>query len=106
MDSSGNSFRLGRIVITPGALDALGLGPLLHRLITRHSNNDWGDVDEEDKATNDRAVSSEMSDTHGTTDEDYRARVVSSYKLPSGLMIWIITEWDRSVTTVLLPSEY
>jgi hypothetical protein len=55
---------------------------------------DWGDVDTEEKAANDRAVKE-------------GGRLVSCYHLPrTGKAIWIITDADRSVTTVLLPEEY
>ena len=85
---------LGTVVATPGALEAFKTAneiPL--QLLIRHSRGDWGDVCEEDRAANDEAVR-----------EGYR--VLSSYKLSNGEKIWIITEWDRSVTTLLLPSEY
>lgn len=86
-------FPLGRIVSTPGALallDSIGLSP--STLLDRHNSGDWGDLDDEDKTTNDEAVK------HGD-------RILSAYETDGG-KIWIITEWDRSVTTVLLPSEY
>ena len=87
-------FPLGRLVATPGALRVLtetGTDP--RRLVARHAGGDWGDVDAEDWATNDRA-------SRGS------ARVVSDYQLENGERIWIITEADRSATTLLLPSEY
>jgi len=58
----------------------------------RHVRGDWGDVDAEDRAANDRAL------REGT-------RVLSSYRA-GGVKFWVITEADRSATTVLLPSEY
>ena len=64
--------------------------PYLHR----HLNGDWGDLDDYDKRQNDAALES---------GED---RLFSSYQVAPGLQLWIITEWDRSVTTLLLPSEY
>lgn len=87
-------FNLGQIVATPGALDTLAraeMDPL--KLITRHVTGDWGDMVDEDKQANDEAV------IHGD-------RVFSSYKLESGGKIWVITEWDRSCTTLLLPDDY
>ncbi|MDE1142907.1 MAG: hypothetical protein V4793_25935 [Paraburkholderia tropica] len=88
-------FTLGQIVMTPGALDLMcraGIFPL--RLVLRHQRGDWGSLDEQDRAANDRAV-------HG------RTRILSSYEVGARReKIWIITEADRSVTTVLLPSEY
>ncbi len=90
-------LKLGRVLMTAGVSALLDKHPLvghLHsqQILARHSSGDWGDVDAEDKATNDRAV------------EDGE-RIVSAYKL-YGEKVWIITEWDRSVTTLLLPSEY
>ena len=87
-------FSLGQIVATPGALRALAesketAAPLLHK----HVQGDWGDVCGEDKAANNHALS----------DGD---RLLSSYRLQSNVKIWIITEADRSVTTILLPEEY
>jgi hypothetical protein len=58
----------------------------------RHREGDWGDVDAEDKRLNDRAL-------------DLGERIVSVYHF-NGTKVYIITEWDRSVTTVLLPEEY
>ena len=88
-------LELGRIVATPGALEALGdanVSPL--SLLRRHVLGDWGDLDDEDQATNDRAL------LEGT-------QLLSAYTLPkTNARIWIITEWDRSITTLLLPSEY
>lgn len=85
-------FELGQLVATPGALEALTHGDILKSL-QRHLAGDWGDVDEEDRAANDRAL------IEGS-------RLLSSYKSESGVKFWIITEADRSATTVLLPSEY
>lgn len=87
-------FALGQVVATPGALEALdraGLGALT--FLTRHVTGDWGDLDDEDKQLNDRAL----------TGED---RIFSAYILPTGQKVWVITEWDRSATTFLLPDEY
>ena len=88
-------FPLGQTVGTPAALAALakaGLGAA--DLLSRHENGDWGDVDAEDKATNDRSVSA----GHGL--------VMSTWPMPDGSHVWVITEGDRSATTVLLPDEY
>ena len=85
-----SGFGLGQVVATPGAL---GLGIDLLRYLRRHAAGDWGDLDVEDRAANERALKD------GT-------RVFSAYHLPSGGRLWIITEADRSVTTFLLPEEY
>lgn len=87
-------FPLGRIVATPGALDAFGKTaeePLIY--LRRHVSGDWGDLDAHDKALNERGVNG-------------GDRIFSTYRLKDNTKIYIITEWDRSVTTVLLPSEY
>lgn len=83
-------FPLGQTVQTPGAAS---LGVFFLSYLTRHVTGDWGDLCDEDKAANDEAVKV------GT-------RVFSSYIVDGQTKIWIITEADRSVTTVLLPSEY
>jgi hypothetical protein len=82
------------LVATPGALDALtrtGENPL--RYLARHATGDWGDVGADDHAANDRAL----------VDGE---RLLSAYRLADGTRIWIITEADRSVSTLLLPEEY
>lgn len=87
-------FPLGQTVATPGALDALsaaGQTPL--ELLHRHVAGDWGDLDDADKTEN------ELSLKDGF-------RILSAYTLRSGDKIWIITEADRSATTLLLPDEY
>ena len=91
---------LGHVVATPGALEVvrdhgLDVVGLLHR----HRSGDWGTVSDHDARANDLALQN-------------GARVLSAYDLPSsggrapGGRLWIITEADRSATTVLLPSEY
>lgn len=82
-------FPLGRLLATPGALE---LGLDLRPLLSRHVSGDWGDLDPEDKQANQIAL------TTG-------ARIFSAYHTPKG-KLWIITEADRSATTVLLPDEY
>jgi len=64
----------------------------LHSCLDRHFSGDWGEVCEEDKAVNDDAM-------------ENGGRVLSAYSL-RGDRLWIITEADRSVTTLLLPEEY
>ena len=87
-------FDLGQVVGTPGALRAMEKAeqsPI--GLLRRHVTGDWGNLPEEDKEENERSVE------HGL-------RIFSAYKLETGVKVWLITEWDRSVTTLLLPSEY
>jgi hypothetical protein len=87
-------FDLGSIVGTPGALEALERsGQTPTTFLHRHVVGDWGDVDEDDRAEN------ELSAREGF-------RLLSAYHLRDGTKIWIITEADRSSTTILLPSEY
>jgi hypothetical protein len=82
------------IVATPGAFEALALaGEAPSTLLHRHVVGDWGDLDEHDRAEN------EISAREGF-------RILSAYHLRDGTKIWIITEADRSSTTILLPSEY
>ena len=87
-------FPFGRIVATPGALTAMeeacidGLA-----LLARHGRGDWGAIDAEDVGLNEEALRT-------------GARLLSVYPLPSGVVIWIITEADRSATTLLLPEDY
>ncbi len=87
-------FSLGQIVATPGAIEAMNEHNCLPSLLLdKHLSGDWGSVCEEDAATNDEAVK-------------FGDRILSSYRIAEHVRIWIITEWDRSVTTLLLPSEY
>lgn len=93
-------FQLGQLLITPGALEALGAsGQNPGQLLKRHLGGDWGDMSEDDRAANDQAIAHEG-------DPDQMSRVFSAYILDSGVKFWIITEADRSATTILLPEEY
>jgi len=88
-------FSLGQVVSTPGAIRALAdEGCEASDLLNRHVGGDWGDLSEDDKHEN------EMSLKEGF-------RIFSSYVLPfTKVKIWVITEADRSATTLLLPDEY
>lgn len=94
-------FELGRTVVTRGVHQLMNEDGdfytfVMCSLLSRHATGDWGDLDPEDAKLNDTALAS---------GED---RIFSVYKrdgIPDG-KIWIITEWDRSATTVLFPSEY
>lgn len=87
-------FQLGQLVATPGALDALkAAGQDASEFIYRHSQGDWGNLSDEDKRENEFSVNRNL-------------RIFSAYYTAKGEKIWIITEADRSATTVLLPSEY
>ena len=85
-------FELGQVLITPGAHDDLELKDVMSSLV-RHAGGDFGDVCEEDRELNEEAV-------------EIGERILSSYHDRNGVKFWIITEWDRSATTILLPSEY
>lgn len=85
-------FALGQVLITPGAKEALNHRDVVMALGS-HRSGDFGVVCDEDKALNEEAV--ETGD-----------RILSAYIDRNGIKFWIITEWDRSVTTILLPSEY
>jgi hypothetical protein len=83
---------LGQIVATRNAADQLSNTTIL-KALARHCAGDWGDVCEEDWQSNDAAM------VAGN-------RLLSSYRSPDGVKFWIITEWDRSLTTILLPEDY
>lgn len=87
-------FALGEVVGTPAAMKALEESeqdPI--QFVRRHETGDWGEVDAEDARANEIAV-------------DEGLRILSAYTTAKGVRIWIITEADRSETTVLLPEEY
>lgn len=87
-------FKLGQVVATPGALEALeATSDSPHELIARHASGDWGELGEEDVAENEFSLHRHL-------------RLMSAYILSDGQKLWIITEADRSVTTLLLPREY
>ena len=92
MTSVHPKFCLGNIFATPGVLAAIPHDEVI-RALARHQSGDWGDVDAEDKQENEYALG-------------LRLRLLSAYHSRSGVKFWIITEADRSATTVLLPSEY
>lgn len=86
-------FQLGRCVATVGVDDLLrrlALNP--YDLLSRHVRGDWGDLDESDKSLNRRALLD-------------RSRLMSSYSV-GDKKVWVITDADWAVTTILLPSEY
>ena len=85
---------LGQVVATPGAMESVDRMAMFHAL-NRHAQGDWGDVPPEDKEANDRAAM------------EGNERILSSYSAPfTRATFWIITEADRSATTILLPEEY
>ena len=86
------SLPLGRIVITPGAMNAIP-EPEVRSALLRHAGGDWGTVDTEDWKENDFSVKEGF-------------RILSAYEAQSGEKFWILTEADRSSTCILLPEEY
>jgi hypothetical protein len=87
-------FPSGQIVATPGALallEQVRKSPL--EFLSRHLRGDWGDLCQDDKAEDELSLK-------------YGFRLVSSYQVTDTEKLWIITEADRSVTTLLLPAEY
>ena len=91
----GAKFKLGRTVATPAALrdlEAVGLTPA--DLLALHESGDWGSkLPAQDAAANDAAI-------------DGSDRILSSYDIGDGRKLWVITERDRSVTTILRPEDY
>lgn len=89
----GSEFVLdpGKLYVTENAISTVNASVAAHSFV-RHVSGDWGDVDEEDRAANDRAVKE-------------GGRVLSSYE-DDGQRYWILTEADRSMTTILLPEDY
>jgi len=87
-------FRLGQLVATPAALEALSeSGKTPAEFLTRHQHGDWGELDDEDKRLNEEAI-------HNSS------RILSAYTLNSGKRLWVVSEADRSSTCLLLPEEY
>lgn len=92
MDRHSTQLTLGRTLITPGALSGVAPGDVASAL-RRHASGDWGDVCEADRQENDLSLREGF-------------RIMSVYRDRHGVTFWIITEADRSATTVLLPDEY
>lgn len=87
-------FPLGRVLMARGVQALVQDGRLDPRsLLQRHVVGDWDDLDDEDKRENHASI------TNGH-------RLLSSYRIDSVLTVWVITEAERQVTTILLPSEY
>jgi hypothetical protein len=83
---------LGQMVITTNAQRQIPMVDV-EAALERHTNGDWGTLTADDWRANDEAVNN-------------ASRILSSYKSSTGIKFWIITEWDRSITTVLLPEDY
>ena len=91
-----SKFNLGQAVMTRGIANEIeqskAFAQFVQASFIRHTNGDWGDLGEEDKQANENALENE--------DRIFSAYVKEDWK------IYIITEWDRSYTTILFPSEY
>jgi hypothetical protein len=87
-------FPTGQLIVTAGVDELIRHGRLNpSAYLARHLSGDWGDLCDEDRRLNDTALRS-------------GDRLLASYRVAPDLKLWIITEWDRSVTTLLLPEEY
>jgi len=87
-------FALGQTFITPGAEEALQIaGQTATEFLRRHMSGDWGELSDEDVRENEFSLKEGL-------------RLLSAYQTGKGQKLWIITEADRSATTILLPSEY
>lgn len=86
------SFQLGKLFVTPGVIEKIKPSEVF-RAVARHEKCDWGIVNEEDQLANDEALI-------------HDARILSAYKDSKQTKFWVITEADRSATTVLLSEEY
>lgn len=89
---AGAKFELGELYMTTGARDSLQPFEIT-ALLKRHAHCDWGVCGLDDAESNDEAL------IEGS-------RVLSVYRSNSGEKVWLITEADRSATTILMPSEY
>jgi hypothetical protein len=85
-------FELGMVVMTPGARDSFS-EDFRTKCLEWHASGDWGDMDPEDVETNEEALRS-------------GGRLMSAYKDASGATLWIVSEEDRTITTMLLSEEY
>ena len=92
MERTQRAFKLGQIVATPAAIAEVHQEDI-RRSLNRQAFCDWGDCGKEDAQSNEEALGQEL-------------RLFSVYKDRNGTKFWIITEADRSATTILLPSDY
>lgn len=102
MNTETVNLPLGHLVVTRGvnrkSVEDAAFGLFVAQSIQRHAHRDWGELTPDDAALNDAAIS---------PDPEKCDRILSAYTYPGDTTkIWIITEWNRSVTTVLFPDEY
>jgi hypothetical protein len=95
---TNTKFWLGQTMMTAGVNDKVAenseFAEFVTKSLSRHVTGDWGNMSKEDKAENNLAV------------KEGNLRIFSAYESPNLPKIWIITEADRSVTTILFPEEY
>jgi hypothetical protein len=92
--STKPKFEVGQVVATPGAIQALSRnGTDQREYVNRHQSGDWGDVGSGAAWENQCAINQSQN-------------IMSAYTLKDGTRVWIVTEADRSATTILLPEEY
>lgn len=90
----GAKFKLGSVVATRGVMEHVDNDAgIIFPYLAMHASGEWGEICASDKEVNEDALKNGM-------------RLMSVYSLSDEKKIWIITEWDRSVTTVLFPEEY
>lgn len=91
-------FQMGKLVATRAVADRMQADKMFEKFVYsslgRYIDGDWGSMDDSDKALNDNAVKTGES------------RIIAAYVDQTDTTIWIITEWDHSVTTILFPSDY
>lgn len=91
-------FQFGKLVATRAVADRMQADKTFEKFVYsslgKYIDGDWGSIDDSDKALNDNAVKTRES------------RIIATYIDQSNTMIWIITEWNRSVTTILFPYGY
>ena len=96
------AFNTGQIVATRGVFDLAcenrDFAQFIQKSLNRHVKSDWGDMDDEDKQTNDLALKQGTRLLSAYNDERFPKNGIAT--------IWIITEADRSATTILFPDEY
>jgi hypothetical protein len=91
-NQSGHKFLLGRVLVTPSVLELVP-ADLISLWLSRHQNGDWGVISASDWQAN-------------NNDLQNGGQLLSAYKNPEGVKVWIITQSDRLTTVILLPEEY
>jgi hypothetical protein len=101
-NKESRGFTGGQILLTAGVADLIAenadFSKFVAQSLSRHLKGDWGDVDDQDKQANDEAVKADDRMLSAYNDDRFPKHGIAN--------IWIITEADRSVTTVLFPDDY